>query len=70
MSVKFGRRRAFTVFTDGAALLRLVDGVDALRHSAVGHHAVHLVIWFAAAPLAGRRLWAEKQEARVIWFVK
>lgn len=50
----------FTVFTDGAALLRLVDGVDALRDGAVGHHAVHLVIWFAAAPLAGRRLWAEE----------
>lgn len=46
----------FTVFTDGAALLRLVHGVHALRDGAVGHHAMHLVIWFAAAPFAGRGL--------------
>lgn len=49
----------FTVFTDGAALLRLVHGVDTLRDGAVGHHAVHLIIWFAAAPLTGGRLWTE-----------
>lgn len=60
VTVTFGRRQVFfTVFTDGAALLWLVDGVDALWDGAVGHHAVHLVIWFAAAPLARRRLWAE-----------
>lgn len=52
VTVTFGGRWVFTVFTDGAALLWLVDGVDALWDGAVGHHAVHFVIWFAAAPLA------------------
>lgn len=51
----------FTVFTDGAALLRLIQRVDTLRDGAVGHHAVHLVIWFAATPFTGRGLWGEKQ---------
>lgn len=49
----------FTVFTDGAALLRLVHGIDTLWDGTVGHHAVHLIIWFAAAPLTGGRLWRE-----------
>lgn len=49
----------FTVFADGAALLRLVHRVDTLWDGAVGHHTVHLIIWFAAAPFTGRRLWAE-----------
>lgn len=49
----------FTVFTDGAALLRLVHRVDTLWDGAVGHHTVHLIIWFAAAPFTGGRLWTE-----------
>ena len=47
---------SLTVFTDGAALLRLVHGVDALGHGAVRHHTVNLIVWLTAAPLAGRRL--------------
>lgn len=47
------RPEPLTVFTDGAALLRLIHGVDALGHGAVRHHAVNLVVWLAAAPLAG-----------------
>lgn len=53
----------FTVFTDGAALLRLVHRVDTLRDGTVGHHTVHLIIWFATAPFTGRRLRAEGRNA-------
>lgn len=63
MYAKFQRmpRWMFTIFTDGAALLWLINRVDTLRDSTVGHHTVYLVIWFAAAPFTGRRLWAERE---------
>lgn len=57
----------FTVFTDGAALLRLVHRVDTLWDGAVGHHTVHLIIWFAAAPFTGGRLWAEGERETGYW---
>lgn len=50
-----------TVFTDGTALLRLVHGVHTLRDRTVGHHTVHLVVRFAAAPFTGRGLRAEQR---------
>lgn len=48
-----------TVFTDGAALLRFIHRVDTLWDGAVRHHTVYFIIWFAAAPFTGRRLWTE-----------
>lgn len=49
-------KAVWTVFADRTALLWLVDRVHALGNGAVRHHAVHLVIWFTATPLARWRL--------------
>ena len=53
-----------TVFTDRAALLRLIDRIDTLRHGTISHHTVHLIIWFTATPLTRRGLEEGEREER------
>ena len=53
-----------TIFADGAALVRLVHGVHALRLGTRGHGAQHLPVGLAAAPLAGGHL---EQKPMVRW---
>lgn len=65
-SREFYTGNSLTVLTDGAALLWFVDGINALRDCAVGHYAVHLVIWLAAAPFTRGRLERGRERERKV----